>query len=131
MSGSKKMDRCLPKIKTLHSPDVDNLNGWLPDADGFYVLLQMGIGPEDEAGSDIFEIILASPEGLRSRCTDESIVIADRALLVLKEFDWPRIQRHLHRVVSSCSGRDWIEVSARLQRFFCWEYEDYAEELVM
>lgn len=130
MSGSSKVDGCVPQIKTLHSPDVENLNGWVPEGNSFYVLLQLGIGPKDEPASDNFEVILASPEGLRTKCTGESIVIGDRGLLVLQEFDWLQVQNHLRHVVASCSGRDWIEVSAKLQRFFFWEYEDYAEELV-
>ena len=128
MSGNKNMDGCVPQIKTLHSPEVDNLDSWIPEGDGFYVLLQLGIGPRDEAGSDNFEIVLANPEGLRSRCTEGSIVVGDRGLLVLRSFEWREIQSHLRRIVSSCGGRDWVEVSTKLQRYFFWEYEDYAQE---
>lgn len=122
------MDGCVPQIKTFHSPDVDNLDSWIPEGDGFYVLLQLGIGPRDEAGSDNFEIVLASPEGLRSRRTGGTIVVGDRGLLVLQAFEWREIQSHLRRIVSSCSGRDWVEVSTKLQRYFFWEYEDYVQD---
>lgn len=117
---------CRPKLKWVRSPIVDEIGRWTPDHDGdVYLFAELDIGPEDDDTSDIFRVLICTPEGLRSNWGSSSVVIADRALLVVEKFSWPDVKAHLESIVAKCVGYSWEECTQKLQRHFVWEYEDY------
>lgn len=122
---------CKPIIKSFHSPDVSDLPVWRPHhQEHVFVLVELSIGPHNQNGADIFQIVVCTPEALRREEKLDTDIIVDRALLVVKQFRWGTIEKHLETVVASCEDRSWVEVSQKLQRFFHWEYEDYVEEVI-
>lgn len=111
-------------IKSVHSPDMPtHPSAWAPDtyAD-VYCLLELTIGPLTEEGADIFATLVATPEGLRSHAR-ERIVLSDRAMIVVGEYQWSAIRSRLDAIVASCDGESWSETVGKLQRYFLWEYE--------
>jgi len=44
---------------------------------------------------------------------------------VVPEFSWKVARHSLTKLLSSCSGNTWSEVSEKLSRYLHWEYEDY------
>jgi hypothetical protein len=113
------------EIKSLSSPDVE-VDVWQPEpSDGVCFLLEAEIGERGDDRRDLFQIIVATPEGLRTLTPTEPPVLTDRATLVLTEFSWPALHRVLARIVRECAADDWSATVLRLQRYFRWEYEDY------
>ena len=122
---------CKPQIKSYHSPDVADLATWIPDRlEDIYILLELGIGPSDSDANDLFQVVVCTPEALREQEDHDTVVIEDRGLLVVSNYVWRDIIKHLGKIVASCEGESWETVSSNLQRYFHWEYEDYVEEAV-
>lgn len=112
------------EIRQLTSPDVQPY-AWMPESrEDVYFLVELRIGAVgDEASSD-FQVIVATPEGLRKQAGTE--VISDRGCIVLSDFvTWSALRRHLQAIVDNCAVSDPAESVDRLQRYFYWEYEDF------
>jgi hypothetical protein len=113
------------ETKRISSPDVE-VDIWEPESrDDVYVLLEVEIGVAGEDGADIFQLMIATPEGLRRHAGGE--VIAERALVVVSDFSWAQVRKTLGAIVDRCAANDWSESVLRLQRYFSWEYEDYVQ----
>jgi len=112
------------QIKAFHSPDAD-LKTFSPlDPRDFGLLLQLLIGPEDQEGSESFDIVLCSPRWVEKKCEAE-FTFPGLHTLIVREYDWGLIQRYLHRVVSRTVGVDWQELASKLSKLGRWEFEDY------
>ena len=111
------------EVKTWSSPDVE-LESWVPDAPNeVYFLLELEIGVVGEERRDIFQVVVATPEGLRARA--RANVIAERGTLVVSEYSWRDLRRSIQSIVERCESPTWSESALKLQRYFEWEYEDY------
>ena len=114
------------EIRDWHSADVDGIRHWKPESRAdVYVQLELEIGNAGEAGADLFQVMIATPEGLRAFADRRGTVIDDRAIIILSDFSWPVVERHLTEIVNSCNAMTWEEATERLQRYFLWEYEDH------
>jgi hypothetical protein len=114
------------EIKTWSSPDID-LHDWAPrDRLDVKFLLELEIGTVGENQRDIFQVVVATPEGLRKHSRSE--VICERATLVLSNYSWSLLQRTCTNIVRRCEASSWEEAVLRLQRYFEWEYEDFVEK---
>ena len=104
-------------------PDVV-VREWTPRAGApVFFLLELEIGLVGDARADLFQVIVATPEGLRDHATRG--VIVDRAALVFSDFSWPLLDFTVGQIMQKCRGEDWRECLVKLQRYFRWEYEDY------
>ncbi|WP_375773343.1 immunity 8 family protein [Archangium gephyra] len=112
------------EIRSWSSPDVD-FKAWRPDdrSDVFF-LLEMEIGVAGEAGMDVFQVVVSTPEGLRARSSKP--VVRERATLILADYSWDLLRRTCVEIVARCAAASWEESVLRLQRYFMWEYEDYS-----
>lgn len=115
------------EIKSLMSPDLDVGAVEAAQEGSICFLLEIELGMKGQASADLFQVMVANPEGLR-RLTPRDGVLTDRAMIVLREFSWPALQAVLQRIVDRCDTGDWNETVLRLQRYWRWEYEDYVEE---
>ena len=124
------------RLRSLISPDVSDLLHWRPESlEDVYLLLQLEIGPADAEGADLYQVIVATPEGLRAfakrlRTRDEkpSIIIEDRATIVVTEYSWPDLQQHIYAILENCSAASDVEAMRNLERYFQGEYENYFME---
>lgn len=116
------------EIKSLHSSDVE-LFAWLPDSNSVWFPLQLEIGEAGDARSDVFDMMVATPEGMLEKATpDARGVLSKRGLLVLRTFSWDTLRHTLDSIVRDCQAETWETSVLRLQRYFYWEYEDYSKE---
>lgn len=113
------------ELKALSSPDVSP-NEWVPKGNRAFVLLQLDIGVAGETGSDTFDVILATPEGLAAARDDAVGAIAHRATIVVRHFSWELVRGILNEIIQRCESDTWANSVLRLQHYFKWEYEDYA-----
>ena len=112
------------EVKDLDSSDVD-IGEWRPDgAENVYIQLSITIGEQGIVGGDIFQTIVATPEGLRQASTLFGQVISTRGLIVVSEFSWQQVRSVLDDIVASCADADWPRSVQKLERYFVWEYDD-------
>jgi hypothetical protein len=113
------------RVKSIVSSDVD-VDEWTPGSlEDVYFPLELEIGLAGAESASLFQLLVATPEGLRRYARTE--IISERGLLVLSEFSWQIVHETLDRIIVGCAGNSWQETTVRLQRYFTWEYEDYVE----
>lgn len=114
-----------PRLKRLHSPDVFDLESFVPeDPACFGFLLQAMFGPDGGEGEESFDILVCTPTKLAPEVESKGIVDGRHHLIVHK-FDLEQIRSFLVTYASTCTGKNWQEVATKLSRLGKWEFEDY------
>jgi hypothetical protein len=114
------------EIKHWHSPDVD-LWSWEPESSkDVHFLLQLKIGAQGDSRADTFALVVATPEGLRGRAGSGE-VLSERALLVVSSYSAALLRQAVAAILAKCEDETFTLATAKLQRYFAWEYEDYKE----
>jgi hypothetical protein len=115
-------------IQGYYSSDVENLSTWTPASlEEVYYPLQLSIGIRGDKRADIFQVIVATPEAIRSRFSRTTRCLAGRHILLVAEHDWPSIAKYCESIVDQCADDTWEKAAGRLSRFFRWEFEDYTQ----
>lgn len=106
------------------STDVSDLRGWKPNerAEVFFPLC-IEVGERGKSGGNLFQVVVATPEGIRS-FGEKYGQLPDRNVLVCLDYEWVQIEARVSRIVASCARDSWQESMSSLQRFFQWEYEE-------
>jgi hypothetical protein len=108
------------EIKTLVSPDLDDDK--LPDdVEECAVFCEAEIGVKGEKGADIFSFTVATPKFLWAQQGYKW----GKGLIIIETFSWEAVEAALNKLLSECSGTDWIEVTDKLTKTLHWEYENY------
>lgn len=109
------------------SSDVGDHTTWKPqNRHDVLFPLSIEVGERDKKGGNFFEVLVATPEGLRAfgeKYGQDRI--PDRNLLICLNYDWKEIEARISRIVASCARDSWDESTQALGRYFRWEYEDY------
>lgn len=114
------------KVNDYYSPDIE-IHSWEPDsAEQVRFLLELEVGEAGDDRKDLFQVVVATPEGLRASATGP--IIADRATIVVSEYSWGQVRRTVEQIVERCQAPTWEESVLKLQRYFRWEYEEYVAE---
>jgi Immunity protein 8 len=117
-----------PIIKGYYSSDVENLSTWIPaDRVDVYYPLELSIGTHGHDRTDIFQVVVATPEAMRSRFSTTRKCLAGRHVLLVADHDWPSIAKYCETLVEACYDDTWERVASRLGRFFRSEFEDYTQ----
>ncbi len=112
------------KIKEISSPDVE-LRTYRPEDEAcFGFLMELQIGPENEKGADLFQIMVCTPDWIKANYFDRKFVWGRHMLIVL-EYDLTEIEQSISRYVESCTADDWYGLALKLSRIGGWEFEDY------
>lgn len=113
-------------IRSFDSPDAtSSLETTRPERnEEVFYYVEMTIGFEDEPATNLFGITVATPEALQAGETDD-VILSDRALLVVSEFNWNAIRSHLEGIVEHCPVDSWELAVAHLRLYFQWEYDGY------
>src|SRR5689334_16551742 len=102
------------KLKRLHSPDVHDLEGFVPPMpDDFGFLLQMMVGREDSSGEESFDVIVCTPRWLERRYAKNKLTPLRHHLLVF-EYHYEGMLGELKRLVESYDGKDWQELAEKI-----------------
>jgi hypothetical protein len=113
------------ELKTLMSPDLD-ITTWEPTSlEEVWVALEMEIGLAGDEKADLFQVVVATPEGVRKHARED--VISKRGMLILSRFSSDVLKEALNQILSECAADSWNESVLKLQRYFYWEYEDYTQ----
>ncbi len=117
----------LYEIKYLISPDIDDLESFIPEKKGeFCFLLQMMIGEKGIEGEESFDITICSPKWLQNNLSEADLLIGRHSIIV-QQFYYPQIFNFLNEQLNSCQGDSWEEMAKKMGRIGCWEFEDYRE----
>jgi hypothetical protein len=113
------------EVKRWMSLDLPDAKALPEDPESCCVSMQADIGPVGEDSADTFSFEVCTPSGLASRLDGEARPFWGRGTLVVGAFSWEAVDAALNQYVRSVSGDDWAEVAEKLNRFMCWEFEDY------
>jgi hypothetical protein len=112
-------------VRRFHSPDVWNLADFQPDDPEVWgILLQVLVGPENAAGEESFDLTVCTPRWLANQL-DVYEMLWGRHYLLLKRYDWERLEPFLRGQFEGVEGETWLEIADLLGRFGRWEFEDY------
>lgn len=117
------------EIKGYYSSDVPgfDVSGYVPEhPEEIHFPLEMNIGPRGDNRSDLYQVVIISPEALRKRTREA--VISGRHTLIVLQYSWAEIRRYLERIVGDCAGPTHEDVVRKLSRHFGWEYEDHVAD---
>ena len=104
------------KLKEFSSSDVDLKDYWPEDEKNFGFWTCLMIGPENSEGSEIFQLLICTPDWLKSEYVEHQPVWG-RHMLIVFEYDLAKIKATIERYVDSCSGSDWQSISLKLSPF--------------
>ena len=92
-----------------------------PDPTDCEVFCQAIIGPQGEAGEEIFGFIVITPKQIaKSRMPHWG-----RGFLVVSEFSWSIVNDALRALLEKVTAESWHEVGTALNRELLWEFDDY------
>jgi len=81
-------------------------------------LIEAFIGPDEEAGEELFELVVVTP----SRLQTEQGARWCRAMLLLPQFSWEEVRTRIEKLLRHCEGPDWATVAQRIDRYMSWEF---------
>jgi Immunity protein 8 len=110
------------------SSDIDRVSQWEPkhNSEVFFVL-QFDIGLKGLPGSNSFQALFATREGLAARVERHIPLDADscRILYLIEDYSWSKVEEIILATVEKCRRDSWEESVAALSKYFHWEYENY------
>jgi hypothetical protein len=115
------------EIRDYSSADIDNISSWEPSSlDDVHFQLTLEICEKGKQGGNLFQLVVATPEGLRKAADSiEGYEIPDRNLLICADYNWDAVLARINRIITKCTRETWTATMSCLQRYFQWEYEDY------
>lgn len=115
----------LPELHSLHSADLWDMEGSLPeDPENFCLSVEASIGPRGALGEELFEFLVCTPNWLYRDLVSQSTIFG-RHFLFVQRYDYRLIAETIEHLCASTSGSTWSEVAERLGRYGKWEFEDY------
>lgn len=117
------MKRIELELIDIMSVDVQDFEAWSPTLEDTYFPVEMSIGERGTKGADLFQTLIATPEGLR-KFGSEKFIIENRGLIVVARYNWPEILKEIESIINGIKAVDWLDASQKLQRYFEWECED-------
>lgn len=95
---------------------------WRPDnPKQVYIPLELSIGEIGKEGTDLFQLVVATPEAIQGRPERRR----DK-LLVVQTYDWQEVRATLEQWVTECEKPSWEATVNCLRRRFEWEFDGMA-----
>ncbi len=111
-----------PEIRDFDCMDHDPIDEYVPDRPDVCYWLTVAIGAAGEEGADNFQILVATPKGLKA-LKQAGHKLGPEPPIVVEPYDWSSVYSRLEARVAKCSTHTWTFVMERLRRSFRWEYE--------
>jgi len=114
-------------IRSLHSPDVEDLETFEPEEpDLFGALIQMMVGPADGPGEESFDVVVCTPRWLANEiekaAPSSGGIISSSTSTTFRESAPSRARRS--NPGKPRPGRSWLSAIGRIGM---WEFENYRE----
>ena len=114
-----------PNLKSIHSPDVNDLETYLPEEpDDFCILVQATIGLPNDNSGESFDFLVCTPKWIETLLENQKFVLG-KGYLVVRNYNYNLIIETIQSICDRVSGDDWITVANKLARYGQWEFEDY------
>ncbi|MBI4402908.1 MAG: hypothetical protein HY537_02030 [Deltaproteobacteria bacterium] len=117
-----------PEIKSLHSPNVLDLESYSPKDNVFEFPLEVYAGPEGVDRVESFDFMVYSVKWLSSGGVPRDTVLVGKDSLVMYNYDFSVLKEKITELMNSCTGSNWIECAEKFGRYGHWEYEYYRPE---
>ena len=117
------------KLFRVESPGIDDLSIYLPkNKENFSILIEVAVGYEGQKkeGGDIFGFQIYTPQWLISNYSPNEVIIPRHSLIIF-EYNYDSIYQRIKKIIESCTGESWDEISQKISRYGYWEFEDYQE----
>ena len=109
------------------SADEIDIRNWEPESQAeVFTTLTMEIGWQGREGTNLFHVVLATPESLR-KFRDDFVLVRNRTLVV-QRYDFSKLVAALKSIVEESTRASWEDSCEVLSRYFYWEYEDFVNE---
>ncbi|MGH8417290.1 MAG: immunity 8 family protein [Pseudomonas sp.] len=105
------------------SNDIFDVEAYCPqNPDNFALSIRVRIGLDCTQGADDFELLICTPRWLEETVWDARW---GSGLLIVRDFDFPIINRMINDFVSCCEGESWDAIVKQLRKTFSWEFDNY------
>lgn len=94
------------------------------DEECFGRWLTVLVGPENEEGGHLYQVLACTPEWIQREFLHTGAVWG-RHMLIVSRYDQGRIRRELDHYVEGCTGDNFWEIAQKVARIGAWEFEDY------
>jgi hypothetical protein len=112
-----------PVLRHISPNDYDSWEAFCaaehPEPWDEYAWFVLDIGLEDQPGTDLFQVLVATPKAV-SRAKGKG---RHRRVLVVESFEPAALDAALRSHVASVVAHTWDEIVERLRRNMYWEYE--------
>lgn len=88
--------------------------------DEYFLPLSIGIGIKNEDGADLFELDVLNIGWVKR---NRFVILQNSMVVDLNTLE--EIESLVIRIVSSISGKSWIDIVEKLKCIFKWEYEGH------
>jgi hypothetical protein len=112
------------EVKYYWSPDIHDPWRWSPNDNSVFYLLEMNIGITGDNESDIYSIIIATPEGIINLNKDRIKLPKLYKILLLNQYDWDKVRSAIDEKLAYIKPSDGQQAFDKLASSFYWEYED-------
>ena len=112
-------------IKGHYISDNEDLSTYEPtQPQVFGFILTFAIGPENSAGQDFFEILVASAAYLAKHYSEQMPTFM-RHIMLASDYNVQAAVAHVSKYISTLEEDSWEKLVAKIGRMARWEYEDY------
>ncbi|WP_239366280.1 Imm8 family immunity protein [Snodgrassella communis] len=112
------------EVKYYWSPDIYDPWQWRPNDNSVFYLLEMNIGITGDNKSDIYSIIIATPEGIINLNKDKVKLPKLYKILLLNQYDWDKVRSAIDEKLAYINPSDGQQAFDKLASSFYWEYEN-------
>jgi len=109
-----------PQLLSIHSPDL-GVGESPADPKNCRLLVQATIGPAGTGQGEVFDFVVVTPQALPAA----GLPRWGRGVLLMEEFSWATVDRHLQRLLARVSRPSWSEVASELNKELLWEFDSY------
>ncbi|NUF48470.1 Imm8 family immunity protein [Gilliamella sp. ESL0250] len=111
------------EVKHYWSPDIHDPWRWKPEDNAVFYLLEMNIGITGKDETDIYSIIIATPEGIMNLNNNRIQQPKLYKMLLLYQYDWNKVRRTIDQQLALINPTDEIQALDKLASSFYWEYD--------
>ncbi|SRR5258706_14875567 len=88
----------------------------------FSCVLQLFVGPHNEGGEESFQLTHCTTQWLIENHSEEDVIVG-KDLLIVFDYNYPRIRQWITRYIERCTGETWAEVAKQISCISRWEFE--------